>query len=110
MDPSEYKYPDFYVCDEMKSLREKLDEMKISWKDCSDKLKDGGWICRTHFYYKGRRWSVIHGYSSYGGYNFHVQDEKLLELYDNKNSPIGWLTADKVISILEEPDVMSDFV
>ena len=97
----EEDFPRFYVCDEMKKLREGLDERGIVWEDATSEYKDGLWICRTHFWYKGNRVSVIHGHGSYGGYDFITKDQQLLEYYDGNSEPTGWLTADGVFELLE---------
>ena len=90
----------FYVCEEMQKLRDGLDERKIPWKDLTD--QDNLWICRTHFLIKGDRWSVIHGYGSFGGFNSFEEDKQLLECMCGENEPIGWLTADEVLKMVDE--------
>ena len=92
--------PKFYICDEMQKLRDGLDERNIPWMDLTDKY--GLWICRTHFVIKGDRWSVIHGHGSYGGFNSFEKDKQLLECMYGGNEPIGWLTADEVLKMVDE--------
>jgi len=92
--------PKFYVCEEMQKLRDGLDERKIPWKDLTD--KDALWICRTHFWIKGDRWSVVHGYGSYGGFSIFEKDKQLLECMYGGNEPDGWLTADEVLKMVDE--------
>ena len=50
------------VCDEMKKLRQMLDEKGIEWHDASDVMSESKewpmWICRTHFEYNGLKFSV----------------------------------------------------
>lgn len=95
--------PKFYICDEMQKLRDGLDERNIPWNDLTD--KDDLWICRTHFWIKGDRWSVIHGFGSYGGFNSFEKDKQLLECKYGGNEPIGWLTADEVLKMVDEKRV-----
>lgn len=87
----------------MQKLRDGLDERKIPWKDLTD--KDDSWICRTHFWIKGDFWSVIHGFGSYGGFNSFEKDNQLLECKYGGNEPIGWLTADEVLKMVDEKRV-----
>ena len=91
--------PEFYVCEEMQKLRDGLDERKIPWKDLTD--KDGLWICRTHFRINGDRWSVVHGFGTYGGFSHFSKDSKLLECMAGKMDPVGWLTASDVFKMME---------
>ena len=79
------------VCGQMQQLRKLLDKKNISWEDCSDDGKEISevWICRTHFEYKGQKWSAVNGFGTYGGFNganFPAWDESenlgLLELYN----------------------------
>lgn len=94
--------PSFYICDEMKNLREWLDKNGIKWEDKSDKDYCFGWMARTHFTYKDHFVSVVNGYGSYGGFNRFDPNEDLLEMMIGENDPIGWLTADQVITYLEK--------
>lgn len=100
------------VVSEMEKLRSLLDEKGILWDDISDTLSENKeypmWIVRTHFWYKGKRWSAANGFGTYGGWagaNL-VESEKknlgLIELYDFESEPRGWLTADDVMIIIEE--------
>lgn len=86
---------------EMLKLRELLDQEEINWCDRSDEV-----ISRTHFEYKGYKWSIINGLGTYGGYYFDEKDNKnLLELMSaavNENEPIGFLTADECIEIIKK--------
>ena len=62
---------------QMKKLRALLDAENIEWEDKSD---NGIYpICRTHFLYNGQRWSVIHGYGTYGGYSSFSEDRAFLK-------------------------------
>ena len=95
--------PPFYICDEMKKLREWLDKEGIKWEDATDKDYCFGWMARTHFTYKDNFVSVINGYGSYGGFSrFEPHNKDLLEMMIGENEPIGYLTADQVITNLEK--------
>lgn len=91
-------------CPEMQKFRAMLDRRGIEWEDCSE----NGFcpIVRTHFWYKDNRWSVIHGYGSFGGYDSLTgQDSQLLEVYDfgrSKDGPWGWLTAEEAEKLIFE--------
>ena len=87
---------------EMKKLRALLDAENIEWEDKSDY---GIYpICRTHFSYNGQRWSVIHGYGTYGGYSSFSTDRGLLEAYNFNDEPIGYLTAEEVMHYVKGAD------
>ena len=102
------------VCEEMQSLRDWLDNNDIKWEDMSEDwgryLKDFNgefydhWMVRTHFKLDGVFVSVINGFGSYGGYYLYEKDNKgLLEvMVNNNNEPIGYLTHQGVIEILNE--------
>ena len=85
----------------MIKLRELLDNHKIEWVDISDEfnLVGGGklGIDRIHFKVKGKKFSVINGFGTYGGYTLGEENEGLLELYDFCSEPIGYLTAEQVL-------------
>ena len=93
------------VCEEMQKLRDYLDSKKIEWIDKSDDW-EMGWICRTHFDYKGNHWSVINGLGTYGGfYHDEKHNAKLLELMVscvNDGEPVGYLKAEDVINYMEK--------
>lgn len=80
--------------EEMKKLRDLLDSMHIEWTDHSEMGLYS--IMRTWFEFNGIEWSCIYGFCSYG------HEQGLLELWDNKNEPIGYLTANEVIEIINE--------
>jgi len=92
------------VCEEMQKLRDYLDSKKIEWIDKSDDW-EMGWICRTHFDYKGNHWSVINGLGTYGG--FYINEKSnygVLELMVdcvNGGEPVGYLKAEDVIKYME---------
>lgn len=101
------------VCAEMKKLRKLLDKKRIAWIDKSDDFEKRNpefWIVRTHFEYKGKKWSAINGFGTYGGWNganFPRMEEKdnmgLIELMAmNEGEPKGWLTAEDVIKEIEK--------
>lgn len=116
------------ICDEMLKLREALDNRGIEWKDEStictqqmidDMVKTGiakkyadSTMYRTHFWHKGWFYSVIHGRGSYGG--VHIlsgYDAGLLECKCDKvngGEPLGYLTADDVINIIDDKFQVSD--
>lgn len=77
-------------CEEMTKLRDYLNAKGIKWQDRSDDS-----ICRTWFYLKGMRHSVVNGYGTYGG------ESGLLEMMISNHEPDGWLTADKIIEVLK---------
>lgn len=91
------------ICDEMKKLREGLDERHIPWEDKSDDDNGGGyWICRTHFRFNGNRWSVINGFGTYGGFHsFTWKNNELLECMTGNEEPVGWLMAKDVFEMME---------
>jgi len=103
------------VCDEMKKFRKILDDNNIAWQDksvtyLSDELRREivMYICRTHFEYKQKFWSVINGFGTYGGY-FGLNNDcldgtdnvGLLEIMGD-DDPIGWLTADEAWNLIQE--------
>ena len=106
------------MCEEMMKLRQKLTDRGIVWKDASDityidasAKKDiidnfsDIRVYRTLFEHNGYEYSVIYGYGTYGGFNAITgRDCKLLECMTDKvncGEPIGSLTADDVIGIIE---------
>ena len=89
--------------EEMKKLRTLLDAENIEWEDKSDNIIIYP-ICRTHFSYNGQRWSVIHGYGSYGGYSSFSTDRGLLEAYNFNDKLIGYLTAEEVMQYVKGAD------
>ena len=103
------------VCDEMKKFRKILDDNNIAWQDKSvtypsDKHRREIviYICRTHFTYKHKLWSVINGFGTYGGY-FGLNNDcldgsdniGLLEIVGD-DDPTGWLTADHAWEIIQQ--------
>ena len=101
----------FEICEEMKKLRNLLDEKNIPWQDHSEdttRNKDWPmWYCRTWFEYKGIKWSAVNGFATYGGWfgaNPGASEEEnlgLLELYNGHDDPKGWLTAEEVMRFIE---------
>lgn len=82
---------------EMERLRVLLDTEGVEWEDASD-AGEYCQISRTHFMYRGQKWSVIHGYGTYGGLDSTTGvDSKLLEAWNFKDEPIGFLTAEEVM-------------
>ena len=110
------------MCEEMKKLRKELDRMGVKWRDVSsitpetviDEMVSKGiervyadtTMFRTHFEYGGYKFSVIHGYGSYGGKDaFTGHDSGLLECMTeavNGGEPVGCLTASEVLNIMAE--------
>ena len=100
------------VCEQMQNLRKLLDKKKISWEDHSEDMTTNKnfpiWICRTWFKYNGIDWSVINGFGTYGGFNGvispnnQVNNLGLLELWNGKEDPVGFKTADEVLKIILE--------
>lgn len=86
--------------EEMRKFRTLLDAEHIEWNDLSD---NGAYpMCRTHFEYNGQRWSVVHGYGSYGGYDFFTgADKGLLEVYNFVEEPKGFLTAENAMQYVK---------
>ncbi len=102
------------VCEEMKKLRKMLDEKEIEWKDNSEVISKSEewpiWYCRTHFEFKGLKFSVMNGFGTYGGWfgaNPGMTEDKnmgLLELMIEDNEPVGWLKAENIMEILGEKE------
>lgn len=100
------------VCDEMKKLRQMLDEKNIPWHDASDIMSESKewpvWICRTHFEFKGLKVSVVNGFGTYGGWygaNPGMTEDKnmgLLEIMIEDSEPVGYLKAENIMEILGE--------
>ena len=90
---------------EMVDFRKLLDEAAIDWEDRSD-VNPWCTIYRTHFWSRGNKYSVIHGYGSYGGVDpFTQYDEGMLELMSsavNDGYPVGYLTARKAYELVQE--------
>jgi hypothetical protein len=100
------------VCEEMKKLRQMLDEKGIEWHDASDVMSEDKdwpmWICRTHFEYKGVKISVVNGFGTYGGWyganpgTTEKENMGLLEIMIVGKVIRGWLKAEDVMEILGE--------
>lgn len=90
------------VCEEMKKLRQMLDEKNIPWHDASDVMSGSKdwpmWICRTHFEYNGLKISVVNGFGTYGGWD--GANSGMTE----DNEPVGWLKAEDIMKILGEKE------
>ena len=89
------------MCKEMEVFRKALNENGICWVDASENGMLP--ITRTHFEYRGYKWSVIHGFGTYGGWNSFDPDAGLLEVMSNAvddGEPIGWLTAEEVMDLV----------
>ena len=71
-----------YTTAEFEALRDMLDSEGIEWHDNSDEV-----FHRTQGEHKGRRFSAIFGYGSYG------HERGYLEVRMDEDEPIGWLTA-----------------
>ena len=102
----EKRLPSFYVCEEMQKLRAGLNKRKIAWLDTSyhgeRDVQTFYWICGTRFTICGNEWSVVHGYGSYGGFNKHFCDHKLLECQAwEMTEPDGFLTAERILKKID---------
>lgn len=98
----EFVKSNFEPVEEMLKIRKYLDEHKIEWEDKSDEF-----ICRTHFWIEGYKWSVVNGRGTYGGVDICLKpykNQNLLECWAAPfgEDPSGWLTADDIIKKLEE--------
>lgn len=86
------------IPDEMLKLRNILNARDIKWFDRTERpsfsLLDLT-IWRTCFMYKGREWSVISGYGTYGG------QEGLLEVMVDNYNPCGRMTAREVLMMMD---------
>lgn len=99
--PSEHtNIPEYYVCEQMQTLRDYLDHIGIEWDDVSDMSEL--WVCRTHFDYNGHHISVIHGFGTYGGFSYSNCDTKLLEMSLDYCEPIGDISWTRAINILQK--------
>lgn len=95
------------ICEEMKKLRQMLDEKNIPWHDASEVMSEDKdwpmWVCRTHFEYDGLKFSVINGFGTYGGWygaNPGMTEKEnmgLLELVIEGSDPVGWLKAENIM-------------
>lgn len=109
------------LCNEMIKLRNMLDERDIAWNDQStivpeerlNQLMQDGFpleycdtsVYRTHFVTLGIQFSVINGYSTYGGYSpSHDKNDGLLELavLDGEDRVYGYMTAQDVFDKINE--------
>ena len=87
------------IVEEMKKFRELLNENKIEWIDDSEAMDTELYICRTHPK-NHKRWSVVNGFGTYGGYSMWEKNEGLLEaMIDDK--VIGHLNAEKAYMLVE---------
>lgn len=86
--------------EEMLLLRNILDKKGIEWEDDTFDKRDGFpfldlSVYRTKFRYNGHFYSVISGYATFGG------EYGLLELMIDSNEPIGSLTHEGVLKVIE---------
>lgn len=106
------------MCEEMIKLRNYLSDNNIVWLDQSiitpekmiqymmrtfkeDRAFCDTTIYRTHFMLNGKLWSVINGFGTYGGFEpYENKNYGLLELMIDKDDPMGWLTADDIINMI----------
>ena len=109
------------LCDEMIKLRNMLDAREITWNDQStivseerlNQLVQDGFpleycdtsVYRTHFVMLGIQFSVINGYSTYGGYSpSRDKNDGLLELavLNGEDKVYGYMTAQDVFDKINE--------
>ena len=99
------------ICEEMNKLRTALDKMGVEWVNASEEWGIGErdtfirdfYICRTHFDYNNKHYSVINGYGSFGGYDMFSYDNKgFLEIRFPNGEVEGYLTAADIIKIIKE--------
>lgn len=106
------------LCEEMKKLRDYLEQHNIAWEDNSTVVSEekieifmamgipneqaDTSIYRTVFTYKGIEYSVINGYATYGGYRpFADKNDGKLELMNGDTLEVsGGYTAEEVIKIV----------
>lgn len=91
-------------CYELNKLKTYLDKHEIKYVIKSDPETAHYRIERVHFNINGYKWSVIHGYGTYGGFDpFTGEDKGLLELYTTQiqPDPFGCLTCTEVIDLIE---------
>ena len=92
------------MCKEMKKLRKYLTDNGIEWYDDTS-ISATWWMVRTKYKYKGREFSVINGFGSFGGYtSFTNKNMGKLELIIDGEEPIGYLSAEDVVEIMNEMD------
>lgn len=92
-------------CYELNKLKTYLDEHDFEYIIKSDPETAHYRIERIHFNINGYKWSVIHGYGTYGGLDPITGDDKgLLELYTTQiqPDPFGMLTCTEVIELIEK--------
>ena len=87
------------IVEEMKKYRELLDKNGIEWIDDSEAMDTELYICRTHPK-NHERWSVINGFTTYGGYSMWKKNEGLLEVMID-DEVIGHLNAEKAYMLVE---------
>lgn len=87
------------VVDEMKKFRELLDQNEIEWIDDSEALDTERYICRTHPK-NHKRWSVVNGFGTYGGYGFNEKNEGLLEVMLD-GEILGYCKAEESYKLVE---------
>lgn len=113
------KQIDEIKCPELKKLAEGLTKRKVLWysqnetgTELFEVLKrlelgySGPYMERIKFEIGGHKWSCIHGVGSYGGIHLigKGKDEGLIEVLSddyNDGDPIGHLTADYILSIVD---------
>lgn len=92
---------------EMLKLRKLLTMNGIEWHDASEPPDYPIQTDRTHFDFRGYKWSVCNGYGTYGGVGiFSDRNIGLLELMSaavNGGDPLGYLTADQVMEFVLYP-------
>lgn len=88
------------IVEEMKKFRELLDQNKIEWIDDSEALDTELYICRTHPK-NHKRWSVVNGFGTYGGYfMWEKKNEGLLEVMID-DEILGYCKAEEAYKLVE---------
>lgn len=88
------------IVEEMKKFRELLDQNKIEWIDDSEAMDTELYICRTHPK-NHKRWSVVNGFGTYGGYSmWEKKNEGLLEVMID-DEILGYCKAKEAYKLVE---------
>ncbi len=98
------------ICEEMKKLRAELERLFVSYTDASEEwltfdeihnMAVDSWICRTHFEVQGKKYSVVNGFGTLGGYKRGNLNEGLLEIMYPNGISEGYMTYKEIIQKIE---------